>query len=110
MPTPKFEILDSNVALERFQRAAEKTLTDVVDRLTSAEKMADKAWLTNAEAMEYLDLSRPTLARYRAAGKLRYSKVGSSVYYRLTDVEALLESNMVRSETTANGEAREGTG
>ena len=108
MNSPRLEILDSIAALDRFQRAAEKTLTDVVDRLTSAEKMADKAWLTNAEAMDYLGLSRPTLARYRAAGKLRYSKVGSSVYYRLTDVEALLESNMVRSGSTAK--ASEGAG
>ena len=110
MNSPRLEILDSNAALDRFQRAAEKTLTEVVDRLTSAEKTTGKAWITNKEAMDYLGLSRPTLARYRAAGKLPYSKVGSSVYYRLQDVEALLESNIVRNGTTANGEARGGTG
>lgn len=51
-------------------------------------------WITNEKAMELLGLSRPTLARYRASGKLPYSRVGSSVYYRLEDVEALLESGM----------------
>ena len=108
MTSPRLEILNSNAALDRFQRAAEKTLTEVVDRLTSAEKTTGKAWITNKEAMEYLGLSRPTLARYRAAGKLPYSKVGSSVYYRLQDVEELLESNLVRNGTTAK--ARGGTG
>ena len=56
-----------------------------------------KMWLTNAEAMEYLGLSRPTLARYRAAGTLPYSKLGSSIYYKLESVEALLESRLTQS-------------
>ncbi len=56
-----------------------------------------KAWLTNAETMEYLALSRPTLARYRADGRLPFSKIGSSIFYRLEDVEALLESGMNRN-------------
>ena len=90
----RIELLESNAALDRFQRAAEKTLTEVVDRLTSSEKTQGKAWLTNAETIEYLGLSRPTLARYRAAGTLPYSKIKSSIYYRLTDIEALLESGM----------------
>ena len=53
-----------------------------------------KRWLTSAEAQAYLGLSRATLARYRAAGALPYSRVGSAVYYRLEDVEALLERGM----------------
>lgn len=52
-------------------------------------------WVTNKEAMRLLGLSKPTLARYRAAGTLPYSKVGSSVYYRLEDVEALLARHAV---------------
>ena len=97
MAQPCLEILATTAALDRFQRAAERTLTDVVDRLTSAQKMTDKSWLTNAEAMKYLGLSRPTLARYRAAGTLPFSKLGSNIYYRLCDVEAVLESGMQRS-------------
>ncbi len=56
-----------------------------------------KAWLTNSEAMSYLGLSRPTLARYRAEGILPYSKLGSSIFYRLSDVENLLESRIAEA-------------
>ena len=52
-------------------------------------------WVTNKEAMRLLGLSKPTLARYRASGTLPFSKVGSSVYYRLADVEALLAGRLV---------------
>jgi excisionase family DNA binding protein len=66
---------------------------------------SEKPWLTNAEAMAYLGLSRPTLSRYRATGRLRYSKIGKNIYYRRSDIEAILESSL-RSSTTgrsANG-------
>ena len=101
MQAHKLEILDSNAALDRFQRAAERTLTEVIERLTSAEKTTGKAWLTNAEAMNFLDLSRPTLARYRADGRLPFSKIGSSIYYKLESIEALLESGMTNRRGAA---------
>jgi len=59
----------------------------------------NKSWLTNVEAMDFLGLSRPTLSRYRAAGKLRYSKIGKNIFYRLSDIEATLERSL-RSSTT----------
>lgn len=49
-------------------------------------------WLSNAEAMKVLGLSRPTLARYRAQGVLPYSKLGSNVFYRVADVQSVLEA------------------
>lgn len=56
--------------------------------------MPAKRWLTNREAQAYLGLSKATLARYRAVGRLPYSCVQSAVYYRLADVEALLKKGM----------------
>lgn len=55
-------------------------------------------FVTNEQAMEALGWSRATLARRRADGTLPYSKVGSSVYYRREDIEALVESNRVKRD------------
>lgn len=49
-------------------------------------------WLSNRQAMKALGLSRPTLARYRAQGVLPYSKLGSNIYYRVADVQSVLEA------------------
>lgn len=57
------------------------------------DNSADKDWLSNKEAQEYLGLSRPTLQRYRSSGKLPFSKVGNKIYYRRSDIEALLETH-----------------
>lgn len=57
-----------------------------------------KEWLTNAELQQYLGVSKMTLQRYRDAGTIPYSKVGSSVFYRRSDVLDLLERNVQRSD------------
>ena len=51
-------------------------------------------WITNKQALEYLSVSRPTLQRYRSSGKIMFSKIGSKLYYRRADIEALLEQNI----------------
>ena len=65
------------------------------------EDTPGKGWLTNAEAMAYLGLSRPALARYRKSGRLPFAKVGSNVFYRLADVEALLNAHLVTTARNA---------
>ena len=75
-----------------FEEAAACVLAVAHHR--APELKAGKKWLTNPEGMEFLGLSRPTLQRYRASGKLPYSKVGGNIYYKLADLEALLEAHM----------------
>ena len=58
------------------------------------EEDTTKEWLTNPEALEFLQVSRPTLQRLRSSGKLPFSKVGSKLYYRRTDLERLLEEHI----------------
>ena len=53
--------------------------------------------------MEFLDVSRSTLKRYRLDGKLPYSKIGQKIYYRLEDIREMLEENLRnRGEKTAD--------
>lgn len=54
----------------------------------------DFEWISNSDAMKMLSLSRPTLQRYRASGKLAFSKVGSNIYYRRTDLNNLLKDHL----------------
>lgn len=47
-------------------------------------------WVSNARAMDIMDLSRSTLQRFRDSGLLPYSKVNKSIYYRIEDLESIL--------------------
>lgn len=88
-------IVVSKAALsEAVEAAVERAIGRLAPRFrTDARDRPDKGFLTNKEAQTYLGLSKATLARYRADGMLPYSRVGSNVYYALSDIEALLNRN-----------------
>lgn len=95
METPVAVVFDER-AFRRVIRDELKSLpTPTPDLRTSEAHRPGKSWLTNAEAMDFVGLSRMTLQRYRDAGKLPYSKIGSNVYYRRDDIVALLEAGAV---------------
>ena len=86
----------------RIERAVARALahapTSRRDGRTAETTKPGKDWLTNREARTYLGISTPTLQRYRAAGRVPYSKVGSRVYYRRDDLDAFLTEARVEQD------------
>ena len=88
-------VLTGSQSKKALREATENILREIGPRFRIDERdRPGKSWLTQPEAQEYLGLSKATLARYRAAGTLPYSKLGSSIYYRLADVEEMLERRL----------------
>lgn len=54
--------------------------------------------LDNKEASEILKISVETLKNWREEGLLPYSKVKSKVYYTLSDIIELVQSNYVKKK------------
>lgn len=52
-----------------------------------------KQWLKSAQVRKLLKISPGTLQNLRINGTLRYSKVGSIMYYKLEDINKILEGN-----------------
>jgi DNA-binding transcriptional MerR regulator len=75
-----------------FAKEINQTLDRSSNKLSNKESY-DKRWLTNREAMTYLGVSKSTLQRYRSDGLLPYSKIGLKLYYKVSDIEALLKQN-----------------
>lgn len=58
--------------------------------------------LTTKEAATYLKLGKPTLDRFRVTGAgPRFCKLGGAVRYRRADLDAWLESKLLRSTSEA---------
>ena len=58
------------------------------------EKKPDNIYITHAEAMRRLGVSRATLWHWDKSGYLRKIKRGSKVTYRLSDVEKILRGEL----------------
>ena len=87
-------VITSKADLQRIVDASVEAATvKLLSRIQPAAS-GPKEWLTNKEAMDFLGLSKTSLQRYRASGRLPYSKIGGNIYYRYADLVAVLEENL----------------
>ena len=56
-------------------------------------------WLHNGDVCRLLNISKRTLQHYRDTGVLPFSQIGHKCYYKREDVERLLETKSVKSNT-----------
>jgi len=56
-------------------------------------------WLHNGDVCRLLNISKRTLQHYRDTGVLPCSQIGHKCYYKREDVERLLETKSVKSNT-----------
>jgi excisionase family DNA binding protein len=59
-----------------------------------------KRWLSNPEACDFLGVTLRTMQNYRDNGLISFSKVGSKIYYKLSDLETHLEANFFEAFNT----------
>lgn len=62
-----------------------------------------EAWVDGSEVAKALNVSNRTLQTFRDNGTLPYSRVRGKFYYKVADIETLLESNYSPSKTVSNG-------
>lgn len=59
-----------------------------------ASAQAPKKWMRSAEVRKLLKISPGTLQNLRISGTLRFTKVGSLLYYKYDDIESIMEKNL----------------
>ena len=90
-------VVTSPPALQQMvSETVEAAVTKAVARLAPSSN-PPKEWLTNREAMDFLDLSKSTLQRYRDEGILPFSKIGGNIFYRREDILAVLEQHRIKT-------------
>jgi hypothetical protein len=80
------------VTKEDLEQFRIQLLEDIRQILISKDQKPAKPWLKNDEVKKLLDISTNTIQRLRVSGKLRFSKVGGTHYYRYEDIEKLLSN------------------
>lgn len=80
-----------NVSPIDLKEFAEEIIRQTEERLAEAKKKASaEKYLTAKEAAKVLGVSAPTLWRWNNDGYLRHVKRGTKVYYKSSDVEAIM--------------------
>ena len=71
-----------------------KLITEAVQQKSMPRK--DRfagTWADRQDVMQMLHISQRTLQTLRDSGTLPYSRLNGKFYYRISDIEALLEAN-----------------
>jgi 5-formyltetrahydrofolate cyclo-ligase len=82
------------VTREDLQAFRMQLLNDIKQLFVPAASKTEEQWLKNCEVKKLLKVSSNTIQRLRIAGKLKSSKIGGVHYYRLADIQSLLESGI----------------
>ena len=59
---------------------------------------ADETWLDNGQVCRLLQISKRTLQYYRDSGKLPFSQINYKCYYKVSDVEMLIEESTIKNK------------
>ena len=81
---------------EAFNQIVEK-IEAVNKRLDTKDKEPKETWLDNVEVMALLKISKRTAQTYRDSGLISFSQVGNKIYYRLSDIETLLNKHYFKA-------------
>ncbi len=90
-------IVTSKKDLQRIVNASVEAATArVLSQVQQTASGGMKEWLSNKETQAFLGLSKTSLQRYRSSGRLPFSKIGGNIYYKYSDLVAVLEANLVK--------------
>jgi hypothetical protein len=68
----------------------ENNLLNAIKQIQPGQGQARK-WLKSVEVRKLLNISPGTLQNLRINGTLRYTKIGGIMYYKLEDINKILE-------------------
>ncbi|MDG1954127.1 MAG: helix-turn-helix domain-containing protein [Polaribacter sp.] len=83
-----------------------KQYTDLVNRLEALNKKLEEkqkkpeaTFLDNQEFIQLMHISKRTAQTWRDSEVISYSQIGSKIYYRMSDVQKLLDTNYKQAVT-----------
>lgn len=77
---------------DQFQQI-QAELEQIKAALTEKQKNTKDIFLDNQEFIQTMNISKRLAQIWRDEGIISFSQVGSKIYYRLADIEKMLEKN-----------------
>lgn len=87
--TLSLEIKDLKARIEIFRQSRSESLKDI--------------WVDNQDVLQMLHISKRTLQTFRTNGTLPFSKIQGKFYYKVSDIEQLLQDNYYNHNFKCHG-------
>ncbi len=77
--------------------ALASSIEEIKAKLDKQNKNPEEVFIDNQEFLLMMKISKRTAQTWRDEGKISFSQVGNKIYYKLADVEELLQKHYVKS-------------
>lgn len=81
---------------EQFEELLTR-VNEIKSALAEKNKKPEEQFLDNQEFMQLMNISKRTAQTWRDEGKISFSQIGGKIYYRLDDVQNLLDSHHIKA-------------
>lgn len=75
----------------------QSTLEEVKTKIDTISKKPQEVFVDNQEFLFLMKISKRTAQTWRDEGKISFSQVGNKIYYKMGDVEELLNKHYVKA-------------
>ena len=80
--------------IENILKRLDEQITFVVAKMKMNEKLdPEDVFFDNGEFMKLMNISKRTAQEWRNKKIIEFSQVGNKIYYRLSDIQKLLNDN-----------------
>ena len=80
------------LSVQQYQELVNRL--DVLNKkLEEKQKSPNDTFLDNQEFIQLMNISKRTAQTWRDEGIISFSQIGSKIYYRMSDVQKLLDKN-----------------
>ena len=91
---------ESKKVIDQNFEKIEKKLTELIKKLDKRLVQESIQLLDNSQFMDLMCISVKTAQTWRDTGVVSYSQVNNKIYYRVSDIQELLEKNHRKSSKT----------
>ena len=78
---------------ERIQRKLDKIAGDFI----YSRQLPEDMFIDNPKFMELMGISQKTAQTWRDTGVVSFSQIGNKIYYRISDIQQLLNDNYIKA-------------
>ena len=72
-------------------------IDELKTEIKGTSKSSGNEFVDNVDFIKLMNISKRTAQAWRDEGKISFSQVGSKIYYKLSDVEKLLQAHYNKS-------------
>ena len=74
-----------------------KKLDGLINRLNQNEDKTNSFFLDNSQFIKLMGISQKTAQTWRDTGVVSFSQIGNKIYYRISDIQQLLNDNYIKA-------------